>query len=121
MMVAASPDFRGGSLAHGLWAAVGFVALTAWPVGASRRGRGVPWGLRPGVAFCAALVLLGLLGWFVFELVARGGQIGLAERVLGAAQAAWPLAVVLSCRGVAPIEPLRAQVVRRSGGFPLGR
>ena len=35
-----------------------------------------------------------------------GGQVGLAERVMGGAQAAWPLAVVLSCclpvRALAP-------------------
>jgi hypothetical protein len=45
-----------------------------------------------------ACVLLGLLGWFLVELIYGGGQIGLAERILGAAQALWPLLVVLSCR-----------------------
>jgi hypothetical membrane protein len=98
MLVAASPDRDGGSLAHGLWAAVGFVALTAWPAGGSRRGQLVPWALRPGVALTASVLLLGLFGWFALELVSRGGQVGLAERVLGAAQALWPLTVVLSCR-----------------------
>jgi hypothetical protein len=36
--------------------------------------------------------------WFGAELITRGGQIGLAERILTEAQAAWPLAVVLTCR-----------------------
>ena len=99
MLVAASPDHGGGgSLAHVLWAAVGFAALTAWPVGSCRRGRRVPWGLRPRLSAAVACVLLGLLGWFLVELTYGGGQIGLAERILGAAQALWPLLVVLSCR-----------------------
>ena len=38
-----------------------------------------------------------LLAWFGTELIMAGGQVGLAERVMGAAQATWPLAVVLSC------------------------
>lgn len=99
MLVAASPDHGGGgSLAHALWAAVGFAALTAWPVGSCRRGHRVPWGLRPRLSAAVACVLLGLLGWFLVELTYGGGQIGLAERILGAAQALWPLLVVLSCR-----------------------
>jgi hypothetical protein len=98
ILVAASPDRGGGSLAHGLWAAVGFVALTAWPAGSCRRGALVPWGLRPAVAAGAVVMLLGLFGWFGAELISGAGLVGLAERVLGAAQALWPLAVVLSCR-----------------------
>ena len=43
-------------------------------------------------------MLLGLLVWFVAELITGAGQVGLAERVLGGAQAVWPLAVILSCR-----------------------
>jgi hypothetical protein len=43
-------------------------------------------------------VLFALLAWFLTELVTGAGQVGLAERVTGVAQAAWPLAVVLSCR-----------------------
>jgi hypothetical protein len=39
-----------------------------------------------------------LLAWFGAELITGAGQVGLAERVLGAAQASWPLAVVLSFR-----------------------
>jgi hypothetical protein len=43
-------------------------------------------------------VLLGLLLWFGTELVTGGGQVGLAERVLGGMQVLWPLLAVLSCR-----------------------
>jgi hypothetical protein len=51
-------------------------------------------------------LLSGLLAWFGAELIMRGAQIGLAERVLAAAQAAWPLAVVLTClRGLSGALP----------------
>ncbi len=99
LLVAANPEpARGGSLSHGLWAACGFIALTVWPVASRRRGPRVPYGLRPAVTAAASGALLGLLIWFGAELITRGGQIGLAERVLTEAQAVWPLAVVLTCR-----------------------
>jgi hypothetical protein len=104
VLVAANPEpASGGSLTHAFWAAIGFVALTVWPLGALRRGSSVPGGLRPAVAAVAAGALFGLLVWFAAELMTRGGQIGLAERVLTEAQAAWPLAVVLICwRSMSP-------------------
>jgi Protein of unknown function (DUF998) len=104
MLVAANPEpASGGSPAHAFWATTGFIALTVWPLGGLRRGSSVPGGLRPAVSAVAAGALLGLLVWFAAELIARGGQIGLAERVLTEAQAAWPLAVVLTCwRSVSP-------------------
>jgi Protein of unknown function (DUF998) len=98
LLVAANPEHAGGSPTHAFWAVAGFAALVTWPSGAWRRGLSVPWALRPAVSFSVAGVLLGLLVWFGVELIAGGGQAGLAERVLGVAQAAWPLAVVLSCR-----------------------
>jgi|SRR5450755_265500 hypothetical membrane protein len=100
VLVAASPEPTGGggSLPHTLWAAVGFVALAAWPLAARQRGPLVPAGLRPAVSAGAAGVLLGLLVWFGAELIAGGPQVGLAERVLAGTQAAWPLAMVLACR-----------------------
>jgi Protein of unknown function (DUF998) len=98
VMVAANPEPAGsGSLVHAFWATIGFIALTAWPLGALRRGSSVPGGLRPAVSAIAAGALLGLLVWFAAELMTRGGQVGLAERVLTEAQAGWPLAVVLTC------------------------
>lgn len=97
MLVAASPEHAGsGSVSHAVWAALGFAGLAAWPLGAWRRGPSVPWGLRREVCFCAVAVQLILLVWFVAELVSGAGQVGLAERVVGAAQALWPLTVVLS-------------------------
>jgi hypothetical membrane protein len=106
LLVAASPEPArgGGSLAHGIWATFGFVALTAWPVAAAKREPSAPYGLRPAVSAGAAGVTLILLGWFVAELIAGLGQVGLAERILTESQALWPLAVVLSAR-IAVIRP----------------
>jgi hypothetical membrane protein len=99
MLVAANPehDGHGGSLPHAFWAAVGFIAMTAWPLAGRVRGPRAPYGLRPAAAACATAVMLVLLAWFGAELISAGHQIGLAERVLALAQAAWPLAVVLTC------------------------
>ena len=98
VLVAANPQHAGGSLTHAAWAGVGFAALVTWPGGAWRRGPSVPWGLRPAVSAVAAGLMLGLLAWFLAELVAGGGQTGLAERVMGVTQAGWPLVVIVSCR-----------------------
>jgi hypothetical membrane protein len=97
--VAANPEpVGGGSLPHSVCAAVGFAALAAWPLGAATREPAAPSGLRPAVCGTAAGVLVVLLAWFSAELVAGGGQLGLAERVLAEAQAVWPLVLVLVCR-----------------------
>jgi hypothetical protein len=103
VLVAANPEQPGTRfpLPHMIWAAAGCVALVAWPAGAWRRGRSVPWGLRPAVSAGAVAVLLALLAWFGAELITGGGEAGLAERIFGAAQALWPLAVVVSCRRAA--------------------
>jgi hypothetical protein len=98
VLVAAHPEHVGGSPAHGLWAAVAFGALIAWPIGAWGRGPSVPWGLRSPVSAAAVGTLLALLGWYLTELTTKGGLTGLAERVMGVAEVGWPLAVVLSCR-----------------------
>ena len=100
MLVAANPEpaAGGGTVSHATWAALGFTGLASWPAVAWRRGSPVPWGLRPAVCFGAIAVELLLLAWFVAELVAGAGQVGLAERAVGLEQALWPLAVVLSCR-----------------------
>jgi len=100
MLVAANPEHPGGfgSVPHFIWASIGLAGLTTWPAWSSRRGPAVPWGLRPKVAAAAVAVLFALLVWFGAELILAGHQVGLAERVVGAAQAAWPLTVVLSCR-----------------------
>ena len=116
LLVAASPEpAQGGSLPHGIWATFGFVALTAWPVAAAKREPSAPYGLRPAVSAGAAGVTLILLGWFVAELIAGLGQVGLAERILTESQALWPLAVVLSAR-IAVIRPRAGPPAGAMGG-----
>jgi hypothetical membrane protein len=107
MLVAANPISADDAypVRHIIWASIGLAALTTWPAGAWRRGPAVPWGLRPAVAAAAVAVLLALLAWFVVELVTGSGQVGLAERVTGVAEAVWPLAVVLSCLRLARSAP----------------
>jgi Protein of unknown function (DUF998) len=99
MLVAANPEHAGGfgSVPHFVFASLGFAGLTLWPAAAARKGPMAPWGLRRGPAVAAVAVQFALLAWFGTELILAGGQVGLAERVMGAAQATWPLAVVLSC------------------------
>lgn len=120
MLVAAYPEHPGGfgSVPHFVFATLGFAGLTLWPTAAAQRGpaqrgpvqrgpaqRGpaaehgpaVPWALRAAPALAAVVVQFALLAWFGAELILGAHQVGLAERVMGAAQAAWPLAVVLSC------------------------
>ena len=122
MLVAANPEHPGTSfpLPHMIWAAAGCAALVAWPASAWRRGPSVPWGLRPVVSVGAAGVLLALLAWFGAELIAGGGQAGLAERIFGAAQALWPLAVVVSCRRAARAgtKSSRMQGLNQPGARP---
>ena len=103
------PRHGGGSVPHAAWASVGCVTLAPWPAGAWRRGPSVPWALRPAVCAGAVAVLLALLACFGAELVTGAGQAGLAELVLGVAQAVWPLMVVLSCR----------RPVRTAAGSPI--
>ena len=99
MMIAANPEHAGGfgSVPHFVFASIGFAGLTLWPAAATKRGPAVPWGLRPTPAAAAVAVQFALLAWFGAELILGAHQVGLAERLVGAAQAAWPLAVVLSC------------------------
>ena len=131
VLVAANPEHPGTSLPvpHMIWGAAGCAALVAWPTGASRRGPRVPWGLRPAVSAGVVAVLLALLAWFATELITGGGQAGLAERIFGAAQALWPLTVVLSCcyaaRGQGEREGALIGRLRRgtwrAGWLPRGR
>jgi len=100
MLVAANPESAGDAYpwGHIVWASIGLAGVTAWPAGAWRRGSAVPWTLRPAAAAAAVAVMLALVIWFAAELITGSGQVGLAERAAGVAQALWPLAVVLSCR-----------------------
>ena len=99
MLVAVNPIHTGVPypVPHIIWASVGLAGLTTWPAGAWRRGPATPWALKPAAAAAAVVVLFALLFWFGAELVLGAGQVGLAERVTGVAEALWPLAVVLSC------------------------
>ena len=99
ILVSASPVHLGDGApaSHIVWAAVGVAALAVWPVAASHGGPVMSWALRPGVSAWAAVILVALVAWFGLELVVSAGQAGLAERVLGEAQAAWPFVVVMSC------------------------
>jgi hypothetical protein len=108
VLVARFPVHSGGGApaSHVLWAVVGLAALSVWPAAASHRGLAVPWALRPEVSVSVAVVLLLLLAWFGMELAASGGMAGVAERVLGELQAAWPFVVVMSCHHPVP-EPAR--------------
>lgn len=99
MLVAANPEHPGVAYPwpHIIVASIGLVGVATWPAGAWRRGPSVPWALRPAVAALAVVVLVALVAWFAVDLVTGSGQTGLAERIMGAAQALWPLAVVFSC------------------------
>jgi Protein of unknown function (DUF998) len=109
MLVAANPEHPGTSfpVPHMICAAAGCAGMVAWPAWAWRRGPSVPWrpsvpwGLRRPVCAGAVVVQLTLVAWFAVELITYGGQAGLAERLFGAAQGLWPLAVVASCRHAA--------------------
>ncbi len=116
MLVAANPEPSGTRfpLPHMIYAAAGCAALVTWPAAAWRRGPSVPWGLRPVVSAGAVAVLVALLAWFGSELVTAGGQAGLAERIFGAGQALWPLAVVASCQYAASTGTRPSARVRRS-------
>jgi hypothetical membrane protein len=101
LLVAVNPEnLRGGfgSVPHFVLGVLGFALLTFWPLAASRSGPGQPWALRPGPAAVVVAVQIALLAWFGAELITAAGQAGLAERIAGATQALWPLAVVLSAR-----------------------
>jgi hypothetical membrane protein len=121
MLVAANPERAGDPypVPHIIWAVVGLAGLVTWPAGAWRAGSAVPWALRPAVAAAVVTVLFALVLWFGVELVLGSGQVGLAERVAGVAQAIWPLAVVLSCRSRSPGQGTRAvQATRALDGRP---
>lgn len=85
---------------HGVAAGVAFVALSLWPALAWRRTReDRPAVLAPRVAVTAAVVLSGLLAWFLLELQqatpTSGALTGLTERLVAGAQSVWPLVVVV--------------------------
>ena len=98
LLVAVTPQHSGGSLAHAIWATIGFGGMTLWPAMAWQRGPSIPWGLRPAACGWAVVALAILAAWFGAEVVMGASEVGLAERIVGVAQALWLLAVVLSSR-----------------------
>jgi hypothetical membrane protein len=123
MVVAAYPEnLRGGfgSVPHFVLGFLGFALLTFWPLAAARPGPGQPWALRPGPAGVVVAVQVALLAWFAAELITAAGQAGLAERIIGAAQALWPLAVVLSARLAAPDPALAGPGAGAGAGAGTG-
>ncbi|MDG4825780.1 DUF998 domain-containing protein [Asanoa sp. WMMD1127] len=93
---------QGASLVHGLMAGAGFIALAVWPAFAFRTEPTAPWSLRPTASILATTIMIGLMFWFATELFNRGDQIGITERFLAAAEAIWPLVVVLNARALKP-------------------
>ncbi|MFF0717901.1 DUF998 domain-containing protein [Micromonospora sp. NPDC003816] len=85
------PADGGGSVPHTLAAAVAFGALALWPAAARAAGQRAPW-----VALAVGLLLA--VAWFVAEMAADGGRVGLAERVAAGAEAFAPLLVVTALR-----------------------
>ena len=86
-----------GSAVHNAAAGVAFTAIAVWPAFGWRRGDSAPPPLRPAPSVVVTAVLLGLVGWFATTLD-TGERTGLSERVAAAAQALWPLVVVVSSR-----------------------
>jgi hypothetical membrane protein len=96
MLIAAYPQHsNSGSPLHEAFSVACVVLMTIWPLAAMSRDPDAPYGLRPRVTYRVLLVNLALLAWFTVELF-NGPLLGLAERLITADEATWPLAVVLS-------------------------
>jgi hypothetical membrane protein len=119
VVVALSPEPPGGtSLRHLVSTAIGFTLLALFPVLAVERDTSAVWALRPATGTAVTAVMAACAAWFLFELHGHGVA-GLAERILTAVQAAWPLVVVVACvaslrhRGVSPLRgAVREDAVR---------
>lgn len=99
VLVAAFPlPAVGTSTRHAVAAGVGFVCLAVWPLLGRHMASNV-WTLRWPASIAAAGVLLGLLAWFAVELSRDSARVGLSERAAAAAQALWPLIVVVTAFG----------------------
>jgi hypothetical membrane protein len=97
--VAASPlpTAAGTSDLHRLFAGLGFLVFTFWPVLGLRRSRAYPWLVRPwgaalGTALLAVFSVWFLAVWSQPEL----GYVGVIERLCGVAQSLWPAVVVIA-------------------------
>jgi hypothetical protein len=111
VVVALSPDPAGGtSLRHLVSTGIGFTLLALFPVLAVEPDTSAVWALRPTTGTVVTAVMAAGAAWFLIEL--HGHSIaGLAERILTAAQAVWPLVVVVACVASLrhrEVSPLRA-------------
>ncbi|WP_375493369.1 DUF998 domain-containing protein [uncultured Jatrophihabitans sp.] len=95
--VFAQPE-HGSSRPHVVLATIGFVLLVAWPAVATRGVGDRPVVLSAPVGVGVSAVSAALLVWFALAM--SGGPLGVAERVLVAEQALWPLCVVVALRRV---------------------
>ncbi|WP_354639191.1 DUF998 domain-containing protein [Kitasatospora camelliae] len=115
VLVSLSPvPHQGASHLHGMTVVVGFSLLALWPCLAAVRRRSPPWALRPGPAALATASMLLGAAWFMLELRHHGAA-GAVERLVTAAQAAWPLVVVLSCLRHAATGSARARPAEADG------
>ena len=92
------PSRTDSSAAHVAVATVSFIALAVWPLGAEDHSTPVvhlPWPLRRGIRWAAAVVLGALTALVGVATVADWGRFGLVERLAAGAQALWPLVVAL--------------------------
>jgi hypothetical membrane protein len=112
VVVALSPEPTGGtSLRHLVSTGIGFTLLALFPVLAAERETSAVWALRPTTGTAVTAAMAAGAAWFLIEL--HGHSIaGLAERILTAVQAVWPLVVVVTCvaalRRHREVSPLRA-------------
>ena len=102
--VFAQPE-HGSSVVHIAAATVAFVVLAFWPATAAMRRRDAPRAVGPAACAAATLVSLALLGWVA--ATQGSGPLGVAERLLTADQALWPLVVVLALRRHRPARIAR--------------
>jgi hypothetical membrane protein len=98
MLLAFSPEPDGSSsLRHIVISGIGFTAMAIWPCLAIERAPDTPWPLRGAISTLFTATVLVSAAWFLVELHAHA-EAGLAERVLTAMQALWPLTVVTCLR-----------------------
>lgn len=116
VLVAFSPEPAGGGTTapHILASGAAFVALALWPCLSLERGPRAPWVLRPAAAITFTAVVAVLAAWFLFEL-RSDGVAGLAERIVTALQAVWPVIVAVCLRRAAHYaRPPHRQVERQT-------
>ena len=106
IVLALSPQpVAGTSPRHIVATAVGFTAMAIWPCLAVERGPCAPWALRTAAATAFTVTVVASAAWFLLEAGIHG-QVGLAERVVTALQALWPLTVAVCLRRTRPLGAL---------------